>query len=207
MNEQTAGYFLAQALLKAYSERGARAIPIAYWSNREGGRLGIESGHDIQVQIAAIFPRRPKVLSPNAPTSIVKFNQILFDAKEIGTKIGLPVFAGVPLVTSLFELGSSTTCAWFGLRETRGAFNEAYCSIDLRNPTPLFRPDPEIFHITETELIDQIDRDSKTKDWPTWSNDLSNFKHMLNMRGGHVFFGPPYKPMFILLPQMSTGFR
>ena len=104
MSEHTAEFYLVPALLRASSTHGVQAFPFYFWSTREGNRVGVESGIGQGLRIAAIYPRRPKVRHAGDDRVLIKFNHSLFVAAREGEALGLPVLAGVPLVSSLFDL-------------------------------------------------------------------------------------------------------
>lgn len=199
MSEHTAEYFLAQSLMSGFADRNIQAIPLYHWSTREGSRVGIESGLGVEVRVAAIFPRRPKVSTPADTDILIKFNYSLFEAKEIGSRVGLPVFAGAPLVSSLFGLSVKTECAWFEFHKSPSTDEDAFCNIDLSASPPTFYPDPGIVALSRDNLLDKAMSESTPRVWQEWVDVLKDFKHQFNVTGGHFIFGGQYKPMYVVM--------
>lgn len=161
--------------------------------------MGIESGHGIEVRVAAMFPRRPKVSAPTDTLIEVKFNYSLFEAKEMGEQVGLPVFAGAPLASSLFDLNATTECGWFDLHRIPSPDEDVFCRIDLSTSPSTFYPDSEISPLSEEELLDRAMLDSELRTWQDWSGIIRKFKNHFNRIGGHFIFGGQYKPMYLVM--------
>lgn len=176
ISEHTAEYFLIQSLMNAFADRNIEAIPIYFWLTREGSRLGIASGCDRRVQVVAIFPRRPNVETPSCDSILVKFNRELFEAYRIGGELGLPVFAGTPVVAKLFDLHEHTPCAWFSFRNLTEVGGNSYCEVSVEEPISIITSGDSIEAISVDNLIDQVLDESNLCGWATWVQLLTDFK-------------------------------
>lgn len=194
--EHTAEFYIVPSLVRAFSRRGIRVLPIYYWATREGSRAAIAGNPDLSVQVAAIYARRPKVSQPGDQEILLKFNYTLFEAKEEGTRLGLPVYAAAPLASSLFDLRPQTPCAWFHLEAKTAAVEDAYCIVDMSTTPPAMRHGDMILPIEEDALLDRIQGEAPIRSWREWTSILSEFKRRI--RRPHMFFGSLYKPFFVI---------
>lgn len=115
ISEHTAEYILVPKMVNILAQRFAKVIPLYFLSTREGGRISRECDQSLPIRVLNVFARRPKVYIPNHPRIEVKFNSTLFQKADLAAQVGIPTFAGLPLASSLMDLGLDTRCAWFSL--------------------------------------------------------------------------------------------
>ncbi len=115
ISEHTAEYILVPRLVSLLSPHFVRIVPFYFWSTREGNSMSRECGPRESVRLLSIFARRPKVASTRDNRIVMKLNTDLFRVANIASAGGIPVFAGVPLVTSIAELTLDAPCQWFHL--------------------------------------------------------------------------------------------
>src|SRR5689334_19704016 len=112
LSEHSIELILAPKFARILSTRFPGVIPLYFWGSREGGRIGRNSITDL-VRVIALYPRRPKVSEPFQQVIEVKFNAHLFNRTWEFNQLGIPVFAGLPLVNCLNHFNFSTNCLWF----------------------------------------------------------------------------------------------
>lgn len=114
-SEHTAEYILVPRLISLLSPHFARVVPFYFWVTREGNSMSRKCGPRESVRLLSVFARRPKVASSCDDQILMTLNTELFNTATIGSDYGIPVFAGVPLVTSIAELTLDAPCRWFHL--------------------------------------------------------------------------------------------
>jgi len=129
--ERTAEYLLASRLVGLLSGRVSRVIPFYFWSTREGNTLARANLEGIICKTVAVYARRPKIEGPNQTIVSVKFNDLLFRTAHQFHLRGVPVFAGVPGVSSIWDLTQSATCYWFCLNSHGRHCGDVTMRIDL----------------------------------------------------------------------------
>ncbi len=197
ISEHTAEYYLVPAIVHSMLAHNVQALPFYFWSYREGSRVGIESGLDRNVRIAAIYPRRPKIRYAGDDHVVIKFNQSLFKAAEEGTSLGIPVLAGAPIASSLFDLSEASSRMWFSMNHTHCPHEEdVLCKVNLANGQHEISCEESITTISEEELFDHIQARSQVMSWIDCVDILREFKRRLP---GGSFFGAGYRPFYIAL--------
>ena len=196
MSERTAEYSLVPVAIQALRSSGARVLPFYFWVTREGSRMGIQSGEGIYVRVAAVFARRPKIFKPWDDTIQVKFNDSLFRAANEGRRIDVPVLAGVPLVSSLFELTAGFRTLWFHL-DPYAPIEDVVLEIALSAPTFDHTAASPLSLIAEQRLYEVIHLSGACRQWSQWVDCLMEFRSVI--RWGWRFFSFTYSPFFLAL--------
>lgn len=198
MSEHTAEYALVPDLITKLADRCSTIVPVYFWGRREGSRAGRESVCRSPVRVVAAFARRPKVARPGSDSILVKFNNVLFAAAHAGAEVGVPVFAGVPLVTDLVFYSIGVRCSWFhvtsaskwsGDQELRLALNGQPQCAEL--PQGIAGP------LSGTALADIAELESHELDWKFALEAM----RLMKSAGGfhHPIFGVGYRPFFLLM--------
>ena len=172
-------------------------MPIYFWGSREGGNTAARCDDRRPFKVLAMFARRPKILAPGQPSILMKINGALFEQAAICHGDGVPVLAGIPMVSSLMDFGMGARCGWFSIEgRPSGAFDE-HLSIDLAGGLAVDRPSSGIRGpLTDHELLSIAQAHTAEKSW-------SDFVHLANQlraqAGGPPIFGGTYKPVYLLL--------
>jgi hypothetical protein len=114
MSEHTAEYVLVNDVVRRLAPAFSDAIPIFFWSTREGNLTARESMSALNVKILTCFARRPK-LHATDDRILMKVNRQLFSYCRASSAVGIPVVAGIPLVRSLHLLRMTSPCCWFDI--------------------------------------------------------------------------------------------
>ncbi|MES2643870.1 MAG: hypothetical protein V4850_30560 [Myxococcota bacterium] len=203
MSERTAEYTLVPAISAELRPFFGFAIPFFYWTSREGTSLSRECGPREPVRLVAVFARRPKLRAPEDAEIRVRINDELFAFAAISAQAGIPVFAGVPLVRSLFDPRPERRCLWLKIC-ARG---------DVAGPTELcFTPDGGIGKGTLLPTSGlrgplaaaDIARFSEREAHPrSWGDGLDAIRQVRAQArdggGGAVWFGAGYRPFHVAL--------
>ena len=124
MSEHTAEYVLVPNIVRQLSAHFCDIIPMYFWSTREGNRTADEFMSARPARILTVFPRRPKVSETVEERITMKVNQELIGYTRVSLSVMIPVFAGVPLVSSLLALRIESPCSW-RFWKNAGAFASA----------------------------------------------------------------------------------
>ena len=113
ISEHTAEYILVPDLVRRLMPEFPDIVPLFFWASREGNTTAQWSMEGVPVRIVTAFPRRPKILPDRSNRILMKLNGQLFNYASESSGRGIPVIAGVPLVTSLPTLRLNARCCWF----------------------------------------------------------------------------------------------
>lgn len=196
ISEHTAEFCLVprfQSILKA---KFSNTVPFFFWSTREGNSNSRNNRTRRPARLCALFPRRPK-LGENCAL-VMKVNKEVFRMAVELQQAGIPPFAGIPLVHSLFELAEDCDCLWFYLGATGQCEKdiEIDCegSVGLPGDGTLRGPcrAKEVCHIVETQ--------SQARHW----QDAIEILRYVRSRTGaassyRLPFGLVYKPVYFLV--------
>lgn len=115
MCEHTVEYALVHQLHSRIVALQKRVIPFYFWKTREGSSLSLASGDGAATSVCAVFPRRPKLAADGRERVIVKFNREVLEFAFLAKQVGIPVFAGAPLVRRIQDFSLDVSCLWFCL--------------------------------------------------------------------------------------------
>lgn len=196
INEHTAEYVLVPAMAKILDGVFERIIPFYFWSTREGSSVSLIN---IQIRLIAVFPRRPKVIYPGQDWVLVKFNDILFQTALVSKDKGIPVFSGVPLVSSMENMSLDAQCAWFFLPPQTKRISDAHCKIKLGNLETRFDGCSNNVEgpLSDEQIIRYIFENSKPM---TWEKGVENIREVRSKTGetrGFFGFLGNYKPFYM----------
>jgi hypothetical protein len=182
MSENTAAYALMPNLVGHLSVHHQRIIPLRFSSTREGARTADESMRERGVRVLAAYARRPKVAHAGDETILVKINALLFSSARAGAEFGIPVLAGVPLVSSLLEFSIGIPCAWFLVEPVKQADTE----FSLR-----------LSQLTREEIVDVAASRCWEMDWMLAGEGMRSVKEQ--EQGYRGLFGAGYAPFFLAM--------
>jgi hypothetical protein len=152
------------------------------------------------VKIIAAYARRPKVKEPGQGWLLVKINSQLFQAAAFGQRFGIPVFAGVPLVTSLSSFRLGVPCCWFGLSPKCPSEPDREFRLSLADPTAQRSSGSNIIGpLCQDEIIRVVEDHARAQSW----EDASLFIREIN-RSTAQFLPPAflagYRPFLLVIP-------
>jgi hypothetical protein len=160
--EKTAEYTLVPQFLDVLSLLG-EVSAVQFWKTREGNKTSaIIHGAD-EVYLVPFFARRPKI-DPNKPDIVFgKIHRELFKISEQAIHLGVPVFCGISITNSIFNIKNSKTL-WFDLSSTN--FNEDFVfSCNINNPNEIDSPDGSIQPVSSTEILDKVKNSCTKMPW------------------------------------------
>lgn len=126
----------------------------------------------------------------------MKVNAEVLDDSARLQSMGIPTFAGVPVVRSFLELAGDFECRWFAIHAAEGMQSDSYfssavdVSMDDRVQGPL-----------DQDCICQIIRDQgRVLEWGDAIERMSEIRAVRNALYGRLLFGPNYKPVYFFIP-------
>lgn len=202
ISEHTAEYILVPDLLRRLVPYFQHIIPMFYWSTREGNTIAGRTMGDVRVRLLAAFPRRPKVTDSHPDRVTMKVNQRLLVYARAGSEMGVPVIAGIPLVSSFHSLRSDSPCAWYDLQPL--ASEEDDCFIEMDEEGSVIAETPKRTlpskKLSDVEILALLER-SPIYSWDHAVTILSQLRHSQPESSGFPFFGG-YRPFHLVLPQL-----
>jgi hypothetical protein len=199
--EHTAEFILVPKMRDLLTQRFAHAIPIAYWKTREGNSVASSRHANRLFRMIAMFARRPK-LAPVGQEVFGKLNKQLFEFALEAWHLGIPTFAGFPVISSLWELTGETAVIWFLLRgdgssDAEFSVNRSTLRCDMiatGGQSTAVASDDQVLAVTAErtrvygweDAIESIDRLRRTSVRPSTR---------------YLFGEPGYKPIYFLMPE------
>jgi len=205
MSEHTAEYVLVNDLVRRLAPAFPEAIPIFFWSTREGNLTAVESMSTLTFRVVTCFARRPKIESLDADSILMKVNRELLDYCRASADVGIPVLAGLPIVKSLHLLRLTSPCNWFDLATFNGLDGEFYVEINLNGKIAARPRSIRVRALNDREMKKVIEG-SKIL---TWDCAVEGFRAIRRTMSSHSgmpgafsfpFFFGGYKPFHIVLP-------
>lgn len=177
--------------------RFGAAVPMYYWSSREGNTISREIHESRHVRMLALFARRPKLVSKQAISG--KLNAELFHFANKAELHGVPTFAGFPVVRDLFELCEDFRTLWFPL--TRIQPDDVVFNIDLtmQDPTPISHIGCPIRILNLVDLGDAV-TSAKVLSWSAAIATIREVRVTPRTMGGMYWGGSTYNPVYVLVP-------
>jgi hypothetical protein len=177
-----------------------------FWSSREGARIGRESHVDTGVRLIEVFPRRPKVWYADQRDVLVKFNASILKYAARAETFGVPIFAGVPLVSSLFRLRLDCEIAWFLLKPGLQEIEDLYCRLAVPGGQTLEKSKSDALTgpLHRDTLIRIVEASTRIKSWDQVVEELRQLRRWSakeRSRSEERFFPwiGGYKPFQVLL--------
>lgn len=200
ISEHTAEYVLVPALTRILAASFSRVVPIYFWSTREGSNLGRRCMSSQPIRLVAVYARRPKIEELGQNHILVKLNAELFEYARVAKPLGIPVFAGVPLVSSLAELTLKSQCSWFRLAPDESQDRDTELRLTLsgarldddRSCVGLEGP------LESGKLVESVLTGSERISWEQALEKLREIRQSVQRYGLYGFFGG-YKPFHLLL--------
>lgn len=161
-----------------------------------------QSGPHEVIRLLSIFARRPKITPSRDTRVIAKINTDLFRMAHIAQSLGIPIFAGVPVVTSIADLTLDAPCHWFQLMpevqdvadteitmDPDGSLHDAVLSDSLTGP------------LSADDLVSIVHRATQPMTWDDGIENLRTIRSISNTTPGHTRFPffSGYKPFHLML--------
>lgn len=197
-NERTGEYALIPILQRHLAQHFGWAAPLFYWGNREGSRAARVAHDQLQMRVASVFVRRPKVSS--TPGHIdCKINQELIEYHQNALASGIFSFAAFPVVDSIPGLWSEPRVLLLRLDQV----SEVTFSVGLSLARDCGQNlDRLIEHeITFKDVMERISRKSIIFSYADAMKRIAELRS--GHRGGRLGFlhmVGGYKPVYFLLP-------
>lgn len=199
ISEHSAEYVLVPNLASILSVKYPSLVPIYFWATREGGSLAVASLGSSRVRLVTAFARRPKTNNPGSDVLFLKINASLLEAAETGARLGSPVFAGVPLATSLLHFNTCTPCAWFALPGEVQVAGDIHIRLSLseKRSNPSNKKGVINGPLTEDEIMDIVSRKTIPM---TWADAVQAMKNIRKSGRSYGWFMAGYQPFFLIIP-------
>ncbi len=200
MSEHTVEYALVNSIVKHLSPEFPVIVPMYPWLTREGNSLAKECFRDRRVRLVSVYPRRPKVSNPGDTNILVKFNSFILRKSFVARSVGMPVFAGVPLISDLVSYRIDAYCLWFSLygdeRDNRDL--EVFLSTSEEYTDKVGSLEAIRGPIEGTAILEDIKANSNEDNWENWL-DTIRFMRNQEEEGRSSLYGPTYKPFYLVL--------
>lgn len=199
--EHSAEFMLTNKLSEIFSREYEKVIPIFFWATREGSSIAIRSMTDSPLRIISIFARRPKISIPGQPMILVKFNQILFETAKKAGRRGMPVFAGVPLVSSLLDCDFSAKCGWFRIVEDQSSPEDTEIILNLDGSIAVTGSHDTgvVGPLSENQILQSVRSFGKLLCWHEAVDLIRESRSKPHQEGGFFPHLGVYKPFYLLL--------
>jgi len=146
------------------------------------------------VRLAAVYPRRPK-LGVNRGTPIMKVNAELFRCAAEFRRVGVPVFAGFPLVRSVFEFSGDVEFLWFALL---GDETEGDIEVEMRTITSDQSSTPSLQGpLSDQDVCRLFTQESEPMPWDRAIEAINRVRRQ-EADNGLWPLGRGYKPVYFL---------
>lgn len=195
VSEHSVEFVLVPQFAEILSVDYETVVPIYFWHSREGGNISKDCFTNRKVRIVALYARRPKIANAYQLEIDVKFNEVLFERSRQLKEKGIPVFAGVPLASSLDNFTLATKCAWFKIN-SNGVEQIIQLSCDY--PTQILSQNIRL--VSGTDILSIINEDSSQLSWPKAIEFLRELRNRSSYVRFWSFMGDTYKPIYFLLP-------
>lgn len=200
MSEHTAEYVLVHDIVRKLESRFPQVIPIYLWLNREGNSMGRQALEGMQIKLVAIFPRGPKVGYPGDERILVKFNSSILRQAFLARSVGIPVLAGVPLVSNLSIYRIDSKSLWFILDGSRSDWSDLEIvmssrgeMVDYLGPAKALRGP-----CGTQEILLDILSNAKEDSWDSWLNAIREIRTQQGRSASPWFWAAP-KPVFLVI--------
>lgn len=194
LSEHTAEFYLAPHAAEVFSSYATPAIPIYFWSTREGNRLAEKSFAGKRLRVVNIFARRPKIGELHEQIIAAKLNRELFVYANEADALGIPTLAGIPLISSLEQLKRDCPSRWF--RIYRGCEADIEMAIILpgacveKDATPHIRGPIGLEFLAEETVSAAVPLE--------WMQAIERLRALRGIARNGYFYGR-YNPFHLLL--------
>jgi hypothetical protein len=206
LSEHSAEFILVPELIHILSDSYQCIAPFYFWAGREGSLIskGCDTGE--LMKVVAVYARRPKISSYGDSQITVKFNAVLSEKAFEFNRVGIPVLAGVPRVTSIMDFRLGAKCSWFEmLSDDKPIDLEGI--LDMENENSIKMPVNNSVRgpLSKSEINNIVIQKCKQMSWLEAIDLIRNVRAMRPRNFGYSsyiarMFGG-YKPFFLILRQ------
>ena len=202
MSEHTAEYALVGDIVRKLYSAFPNIVPMYIWLSREGSSMGQGAFFGKEVRLVSIFPRRPKVAFPGDTEILVKFNSSILRHAHLARTYGIPVLAGLPLVSDLSKYRIDSSCAWFVVNGTKTGQTDLEVLLskqgeilDHVGPLKTIRGP-----VGDKEIIQNVESTAETGEWDSWLYVIREIGMKVRPEERRYFwFLPAYKPFYLVI--------
>ena len=202
LSEHSVEYCLVNRLYNSLSSKW-EISPLFFWRSREGSRIAEECDNGERIRVAAVYARRPKLVSPGHNVLVMKVNDRIFSRANYLTGQGIPVFCAVPRVSQILDFQVNSVCSWFILAQDSPII-DVQIRLDINSGLIQNRSDEnekKVIPIVEQQISDIIKEQTK-------AISLSDAIAIISCRNGEVlgrypsfFWFGGYKPFYLFLKE------
>ena len=208
LSEHSVEFVLVPQLISILSKTYSNIVPFYFWAAHEGNSVSHSCDTGEYIRLIAVYPRRPKVSHPHDSEILIKFNAALFEKAREYEQSGIPVFAGVPRVSSIMDFRLNTPCSWFEILGAEGP-TDIEGTISLESEERWAIPNNDVIRgpLSKEQLVNSVKSRSALMRWDEAIRHIrevrktKNYTHFFTDLFGGRFGG--YKPFYLMLSPLS----
>lgn len=160
--EKTAEYALVPKFLDILASLGDVSA-VQFWKTREGNKTSEAIHGDDEVFLIPFFARRPKI-DPSKPDIVYgKINWELFKMSEQALVLGVPVFCGISIANSIFNINNSKTL-WFDISSAK--FEDDFVfSCNINEANKIYSPEGDLQPVNSAAILDRVKNSCSKMPW------------------------------------------
>lgn len=176
-----------------------------FWKSREGNRISSKLHELEELQVLALFARRPK-LGDGENVLWGKINRELFEFSGAASTMGIFSIAGFPAARSIFHLHSDPLVFWITLAGERLTDIEFRVDLGASTIHPIGLDGTEIEALSINQIYNLVNERCRLMSWVDAMNAIDELR--LRHFPSHGYFGGSvgYKPIYFLLPKDGQNF-
>ena len=194
LSEHTIEFYLVPRFRQTLAADFRFTLAFYFWASREGSSASRSVCAPERVRLVAVYPRRPK-LGVNRGTPVMKVNAELFRCAAEFRRVGVPVFAGFPLVRSVFEFSGDVEFLWFALL---GDETEGDIEVEMRTITSDQSSTPSLQGpLSDQDVCRLFTQESEPMPWDRAIEAINRVRRQ-EADNGLWPLGRGYKPVYFL---------
>ena len=195
LSEHTIEFYLVPRFRQTLAAKFRSTLAFYFWASREGSSASRSVCAPERVRLAAVYPRRPKLRAVRR-TPVMKVNAELFRCAAKFRRVGVPVFAGFPLVKSVFEFSDDVEFLWFALR---GDETEGDIEVEMRTITNGQSRTPSLQGpLSGQDICRLVTQESEPMPWDRAIEAINHVRRQ-GADNGLWPLGWGYKPVYFLV--------
>lgn len=193
LSEHTVEYYIVPRFRKILETKFAFALPIYFWSTREGSQFSLIANAPLQGRLCAVFARRPKFHA--SMHANMKINAEVFDEAARLRALGIPTFAGMPEISSMLDLAGNFKCLWFSIRGMDEVPSDLYLTTDTTTD-----PDDRVLGpLNQEQICDLVWDRCNEMSWKDAVNCMREIRTSSKASYSRFVFGATYKPVYFFI--------
>ena len=185
-SEHTVEYAVVSAAQRAFQQHHVRCCPIFFWKSREGNSLSMDIHANVLGKLVAIFPRRPKVTTPNTARVFWKINAQLHSFAVEAKSHRILSFAAMPLSSNLISLAAPEQIYWYQLGAV--GFDEHFESTDCTGAS----------FLSSSAFAESVLTETPDLQWKAMAAAMDELRWATGNGVGWMNFGG-YKPVYLMI--------